>query len=103
MTMDNSWVGPSGSSVAQAARFVKGAFSLLSAAAEPWGRPVHVEELRNGLLGGISTVRETLDPVVKKVVLKNDAGTLHITNGVKDHNRFHWKCRRAGTAKGCRC
>ena len=38
-----------------------------------------VGELRRGLLGDPATVRETLGRVVKKVVLKNDGGTLHIT------------------------
>ena len=38
-----------------------------------------VGELRRGLLGDPAPVRETLGRVVKKVVLKNDGGTLHIT------------------------
>jgi hypothetical protein len=38
-----------------------------------------VRELRRGLLGDAATVRETLGKVVKKIVLKNDGGTLHIT------------------------
>jgi DNA repair protein RadC len=61
---------------------------------------IRVGELRRGLLGDPRTVRETLARIVKKVVLKNGGGTLHITLPRQSFPGVAPKGIRNGTGRG---